>query len=128
MIFLRSVVDSIISNMLNLVEHRKVQTLPNRANECDQTRVFELEGNELSPVHILINKDIAGKVEDVLMRTFANDSIVCGILACLRAGIIKPSEIAEYLEVKTKDVNNAQKRLRRVIEAKLQEYKLEYPK
>lgn len=125
MIFLLSVVDSIISNMLNLAEHKKVQALPNRTNDSDQTTVFELEDQKLSTIHNLINKEIVEKIESVLMRTFSNDNIVCGILDCLKAGIIKRSEIAEYLEVKTKDVDNAQKRLRRAIEKKLQEYKLE---
>jgi len=128
MIFLRSVVDSIISNMLNLVEHKKEQSLPYRTNDFDQTKVFELEDKKLAPVYNLINKEIVDKVESVLMRTFSNDNIVCGILECLKAGITKPSEIAEYLEVKTKDVNNAQRRLRKAIETKLQEYKLEYEK
>lgn len=123
--FLRSVVDSIISNMLKLVEHKKVQPLPNRTNDSDQTIVLELEDQKLSPIHNLINKEIVEKVESVLMQTFSNDNIVCGILDSFKAGIIKRSEIAEYLEVKTKDVDNARKRLRRVIEKNLQEYKLE---
>ena len=128
MIFLRSVVDSIISNMLNLVEHKKEQPLPYRTNDFDQTKVFDLEDKKLSPIHNLINKEIVEKVEAVLMRTFSGDNVVCDILECLKAGITRPSEIAEYLEVKTSDVNNAKKRLRRAIETNLQEYKLEYQK
>jgi hypothetical protein len=118
--FLRSVVDSIISNMLKLVEHKKVQQLPNITNDSDQTTVFELEDHKLSPIHNLINKEMVEKVESILMLNFSNDNIVCGILDCLKAGIIKRSEIAEYLEVKTKDVDNAQKRVRRFIEKNLQ--------
>ncbi|MBC8469821.1 MAG: hypothetical protein H8D56_10145 [Planctomycetes bacterium] len=123
--FLRSVVDSIIWNMLNLVKHKKVQPLPSITNNYDQKKVFEIEDKKLSPVQNLINKEMADNVKAILISTFSNDDVVCGILECFKAGIIKRSEIAEYLEVKTKDVDNAKKRLRRAIETKLQEYKLE---
>jgi len=124
--FLRSVVDSIVSNMLNLAERKKLHRLPNVGSDSDETRTFELEDNQLSPLNNLMNKEVVDEVNAVLMTAFSTDNIVCGILECLRAGIMKPSEMAEYLEVNIKDVNNAQKRLRRVIETKLQDFRLEY--
>ena len=120
--FLRSVVDSIIWNMLQC---RRAQPLPSTTNAYNETELLELEDKRLCPVDNLINKEMVENIESVLISTFSNDNIVCGILECLKAGIFKRSEIAEYLEVRTKDVDNAKKRLRRAIETKLAEYEFE---
>ena len=72
--------------------------------------------------HLIDSKE-AEKIKSILQETFVQDEVVCGMLDCLDAGIDKPSEMAEYLEVGVKEVNNAQKRLRREVDKKLKKYK-----
>ena len=74
-------------------------------------------------MEICIKKDLVEKIKSILQETFVQDEVVCGMLDCLDAGIDKPSEMAEYLEVSVKEVNNAQKRLRREVDKKLKKYK-----
>jgi hypothetical protein len=60
------------------------------------------------------------KVESILEKNFAEDKIVIGIFECYEAGIYNRSELAEYLEVDAKEIDNAQKRLRREMDKYLQ--------
>jgi len=87
-----------------------------------ETKEIEQEGKELDPLQICIEKEqvdidknIIRKVESILEENFSKDKIVIGIYECYKAGIYKRSEIEEYLEVDVKEIDNAQKRLRRIM-------------
>ena len=124
--FLKRCVDSIISHLIDSKEGEKRKPRPSIVTDEGEIEEIEPEGRESGPLEICGKKDLTEKVKFVLQETFAQDEIVCGIFECLHAGIDKPSEMAEYLEVNVKEVNNAQKRLRREVDKKLEKYKLEY--
>lgn len=117
--FLKGCVDSIISHSIDSKEAKITESMPSIVTDKGEIKEIELEGCEASPLIICTKKDLAEKVEFILRKAFEQDEIVCGILDCLDAGIDKRSEVAEYLEVSLKEVDNAKKRLRREVDKKL---------
>lgn len=125
--FLRGGVDSIISHMIDSPGFKKRKAAPCIITNEGETKEIEQEGKELDPLQICtekeqvdINKNIIRKVESILEENFSKDRIVIGIYECYKAGIYKRSEVAEYLEVDVKEIDNAQKRLRREMDKYLQ--------
>jgi len=121
--FLKRCVDSIISHLMDSKEAEKRKPTPSIMTDEGEIEEIEPEGREDGPLVICIKKDLVEKIKSILQETFVQDEVVCGMLDCLDAGINKPSEMAEYLEVGVKEVNNAQKRLRREVDKKLKKYK-----
>ncbi|HEG43626.1 hypothetical protein LCGC14_2538300 [marine sediment metagenome] len=117
--FLKRCVDSIISHLIDSKETEITESMPSIVTDKGAVKEIELEGCEASPLIICTKKDLAEKVEFILRKAFEQDEIVCGILDCLDAGIDKRSEMAEYLEVSLKEIDNAKKRLRREVDKKL---------
>lgn len=118
--FLRRCVDSIICNLIDSHEFEKRKAMPCVVTDEGETKEIEPEGRETDPLQIRIEKEQMGidknmlqKVESILEKNFSEDKIVIGIYECYKAGIYKRSELAEYLEVDVKEIDNAQKRLRR---------------
>jgi len=118
--FLRGCVDSIISHVINSPEFQKRKGMPSVVTDEGETEEIQSEGREADPLQICIEKDMVQKVESILEKNFAEDKIVIGIFECCKAGIYKRSELAEYLEVDVKEIDNAQKRLRREMDKYLQ--------
>ncbi len=121
--FLKRCVDSIISHLIDSKEAGKRKSMPSIVTDEGEIEEIEPEGREAGPLEICIKKDLVETIKSILQETFVQDEVVCGMLDCLDAGIDKPSEMAEYLEVSVKEVNNAQKRLRREVDKKLKKYK-----
>lgn len=131
--FLRACVDSIIYNLINSREFKKKKAMPCFVTDEGETVVMETEDREADPLQISIEKEqididknVVQKVESILEKNFAEDKIIIGIVECYKAGIYKRSELAEYLEVEVKEIDNAQKRLRREMDKHLQNRGLEY--
>ena len=121
--FLKRCVDSIISHLIDSKEAEKRKSMPFIVTDEGEIEEIEPEDREAGPLEICIKKDLVEKIKSILQERFVQDEVVCGMLDCLDAGIDKPSEMAEYLEVSVKEVNNAQKRLRREVDKKLKKYK-----
>jgi DNA-directed RNA polymerase specialized sigma24 family protein len=112
--FLRGIVKSDISHIIDSFDFKHRETNEGKIEEK------EPQGRNVDPLQLCIEKEqiIIGKktvkqVEAVLNKYFYEDKIVIGIYECYKAGIYKRSELAEYLEVDVKEIDNAQKRLRR---------------
>jgi len=118
--FLRGCVDSIICNLIDSHEFKKRKEIPYIVTDEGETKEIELEGKEADPLQTYIEKDMVQKVESILEQNFAEDKIVIGIYECFKAGIYKRSELADYLGVDVKEIDNAQKRLRREMDKYLQ--------
>jgi hypothetical protein len=118
--FLRGGVDSIISHIIDSPEFEKRKSMPFVVTDKGETEEIEFEGREADPLQICIEKDMVQKVKTILEKNFAEDKIVIGIFECYKAGIYKRSELAGYLEVDIKEIDNAQKRLRREMDKYLQ--------
>jgi hypothetical protein len=113
LVYLRNVVDSIVSHIIESTDFEKTKSMPHVLTEDGEIEEIEIKTGGDDPSLVNMQKDLVEKINTVLQERFAQDNIVLGILECMKAGIGKLSEIAEYLDVKTSDVNNAQKRLRR---------------
>jgi hypothetical protein len=112
-VYLRNVVDSIVSHVIKSIDFEKRKSMPYTLTEDGKIEEIEIENGGDDPSMVLIKKELVEKINTLLYEKFAQDDIVLGILECMKAGIDKPSDIAEYLDIKTSDINNAQKRLRR---------------
>jgi len=108
-----SVTKSIVSHIIDSPDFEKRKSMPHILTEDGEIEEIEIENGDADPSLVYMQKDLVERINAILQERFAQDDVVLGILECMKAGIDKPSEIAEYLNVKTKDVNNAQKRLRR---------------
>ena len=126
--FLKSIVDSLVSHLAESFESKKIRPIPVTTTDQGDYEEIEFEGKELTPVRLCIEKDLAEKVKTILAVDFKEDTVVTGILECLEAGITKRPEMAELLEIGVKEIDNAHKRLHRVVEKKLQNFKPEYQK
>jgi len=126
--FLQSIVDSLIYHLSKSFESKRFRPIPVTTTEQGDSEEVEFAGREPNPARISIHKDIAERVKGILAKEFKDDVVVNGILECFEADITKPAEIADLLEKDVKDIYNAQKRLQRVIEGKLQNLKMEHQK
>ena len=126
--FLQSIVDSLIYHLSKSFENKRFKPMPATTTEQGDCEEIEFEGQEPTPAKICVQKDIAEKVKGILHQGFKDDVVVNGILECFEADITKPADIAVLLEKDVKDIYNAQKRLQRVIDGKLQKLKMEYQK
>jgi hypothetical protein len=126
--FLRSCVDSDISNLINSSEFKNKKVMPHVVTDEGETVEMDIENKEVvNPLQRCIEKEQTGieknmvlKIESVLEKYFSEDKVVLGIYECYKADIFKRSELAEFLEVDAKEIDNAQKRLRREMDKHLQ--------
>jgi hypothetical protein len=108
-----SVTKSIVSHIIDSPDFDKKKSMPHVLTEDGEIEEIEIKSEGDDPSMLYMQKDLVERINAVLQERFAQDNVVLGILECMKAGIDKPSEIAEYLDVKINDVNNAQKKLRR---------------
>ena len=116
LVYLRSVVDSIVSHVIKSADFDKRKSMPKVLTEDGEIEEIEIESGVATPSLVYMQKDLVERINAILKERFAQDDVALGILECLKAGIDKPSEIAEYFDIKINDVNNAQKRLRRAFD------------
>ncbi len=117
--FLCGVVRSLVSNYMNSADVQRTRPMPQvrRAGVGDPVDV-EFEGREPTPLENCIRPDLVDAMKAI--ATEDGDELVMQIVECLDNDITKPAEIAEYLDVDIKDINNAQKRFRRKAEKLLE--------
>jgi len=119
--YLSSVIDSDVYHLVRGVPNRRIRresTLSRRnGNGDERSTAFldEVPAEGPNPEEAIREKE----AEEFFWRLHddvAGDPLLQGILECVFEGISKPKEMAEILGVKTKEINNAKKRLRRRIE------------
>lgn len=113
--YLRSVVDSKVSHLVNGLENRKNRRMTRGAaeSECDAP------SREPEPVTAHIDRESLDRLHAAIIEAIRSDKLVEDIFECLNSGMTKPADIAIILEVTVKEVNNAQKRLKRKVDALL---------
>jgi len=124
--YLKSVVDSKISHLLELKEYLVTEPLEKTINEqeknlLDTTEVkTDFEGDSAQmfadPEEALVEKEErehAKNAVELLREKIQGDEELEEIFLCLEEGYTKPSEIAEQLGVDVKEIYNREKRLKR---------------
>ncbi len=115
--YMRSVVDSLISHTAEKAVGRRTGRIPLRTDgETGEMVEVEFPGAEPDPVEVCIADEVMELARDVVLRDAADDPLVQRLFECFEAGITKPAEVAECLEVDVREVNNAQKRFRRKLD------------
>ncbi|HJZ90602.1 MAG TPA: hypothetical protein VKE40_06985 [Gemmataceae bacterium] len=112
--FLFAVVDSKVSHLVQGKENRVTRRLAGAVE--DSAPKFDIVDPQPDPATEFMNRDALERFRDAILKEVAGDKLVEGIFDCLAAEITKPAEMAVILGITVKDVNNAQKRLRRKVE------------
>ncbi len=109
---LRSFIDSTISKAVNLVENKRERRMTPAKGEA----TFDLEGDQPTPIQIVVDRDWQQCFHDAAMAELNGDKFLIDLFECLEADITAPSEIAQMLDIAVDDVNNGKKRLQRRLE------------
>jgi hypothetical protein len=120
--YLRSVVDSKVSHLVRRRENRVSRRMA-PPDDTDEPG-FDAPGPDLDPLILYIEQEsieerqkFLDRRRDEIRQQIAGDKLAEGILNCLAEGYTKPADMAVLLGVEVKEINNAQKRLRRAVEA-----------
>jgi hypothetical protein len=113
--FLRSVVNSKISHLLEGAENRKSQLAPAGDTE-EGVDHFEMlpDTTATNAVLELQEKEDEENNSELILRFYdfvADDPLVQGVVGCMIDGLYERSEIAAALQRKGQDITNANKRL-----------------
>lgn len=119
--YLRSVIDSKISNLVNLSENKFERRMPVAPSGDGEVITLEIPGSEQDPLVLIIDKESRDKLRSDAMKELQGDGTLINIFECMHAEITKPMEIAETLSTKEKpvsqnDIYNATDRLARRLE------------
>jgi hypothetical protein len=112
--FLKGVVDSCVSHLATRLENRVSRRIEDDPVTGDL--LLEVRGREVDPATLCMDKNALEKFRATILKDVSGDKLAERLFECLDAEITKPSEIAEMLDVTVQEVNNAQKRLRRVVQ------------
>lgn len=118
--FLRATANSLMSHLAESVRRKNVVSLSQLS--CDEDApgsVIEPASTSPGPLQDCIGREVRDKIAAAVLCHFGNDPLVLGIVDCLDGGITKREEIAEYLSVDPREIDNAKKRLRRKLESEL---------
>lgn len=118
--FLRDVVDSKISHLVNSKENRIGRQLDGSMTDAEVTAVF-LDPSLLDrPVDEKVSdaEQVARLCESIRME-LADDDVATQLFRCCLDGVSKPAEMAVILELPVKTIYDAQKRMRRGVERTL---------
>ena len=113
--FLRGVIDSKVSHLVQEIENRKSRRLAPPGSAEEGAAAHGAAGREPDPVGLVQNREAAEGFRSLVLKAIAGDDLAYRVFECLAAEYTRPSEMAELLDVPVADVNNAQKRLRRKV-------------
>ncbi len=114
--FLRSVVDSKVSHLARRMENKLGRRMLVAADADDPSPAYEVADPDPDPETVCADKESQAKFRSAVLTAIQGDALVEGVFSCLEADITKPHEMAELLDTRVKEINNAQKRLRRKVE------------
>lgn len=131
-IYLKSVIKSEISHLDDDKEHKTTERFPTKTGSNDGQYVEELlekahpleEHTEgvaiappLNPEESLEEKERFNRdkiMEEKIMEKVNHDPELADVVLCIMMGLSRPRDIAAELGIPVKEVNNRQKRLRRI--------------
>jgi hypothetical protein len=110
--FLEGVIDSKVSHLVIRAENKRSRRL-NTSQQANQP-AFHLEAKGGKPDQIVADRESLEKLKNILKYELEKDDMAMFVLECFEANITKPQEISELRGVDISEINNAQRRLRRV--------------
>lgn len=124
--FLCDVVDSKISHLVESKENRIARRVKvdYRGDEDEEDESDCPADKQFRPDQCALKNDLREHLRTFMLKELEGDELALGILSCLEVEIETPKEIAEYLEVTVKEINNAQKRSYRVLAKYIRIYEM----
>lgn len=109
--YLKGVVDSIISHLIESKDHQLRDSDPPEDIEENPRKTFDVR-LPTAPDEEVIAKDFL----EYLRKNIKGDETCELVLYCIEEGLSKTRDIAETMKLQVSNVNNAKRRLRRLIE------------
>lgn len=106
--FLRSVVDSEISHLVESTDNRYGRRTSNQGPES-----FSVPLDHADPRTVVIDRDWKESFQKFALEELEGDEFLQDLFKCLEADITQPAEIAVMLDTTVDRVNNEKKRLNR---------------
>ncbi len=121
--FLRGVVDSKISHLVESAENRVTRrVLPRTDDDQQLTEAERVRSNDPSPDGLVADREWGQQFRAAIRKELEEDTISAGLLDCLDAGYEDRGEIATLLGIQVEDVYNAQKRLKKRVCAVMRKF------
>ena len=119
--YLRAVIDSKISNLVNLAENKLDRRLESSVDSDNPSGAFTLVGREQDAAHFVIELDTHSIFRDRAIAELEGEESLIRLFECLDSGYTAPAEIAELLSTESQpitaeDIYNLMKRLRRKLD------------
>lgn len=108
--YLKSVVDSKISNLYSTKEYKITQSIQTNKNSADINNFLnnhQIDGVNVNVEDTLIEKE----TQNLILETVKGDKKLEDLLLLIMEGYTKPAEIAQHMKIDVKDVYNLKKRL-----------------
>ena len=121
--FLKSVVDSMVSHLVECVENRVTRRIDGGSHSEPTHPVFEVPDCGPDPSTVCADREERERFQVIVLEEIGNDSLAQEVFECLEASITKPAEIAKLIGRSVREINNAQKRLRRKVESAMKKHK-----
>lgn len=116
--YLLSVIKSDISHLYDSEYYVTTSRIPTSEGSSEDEPIETeqlLKDPPQSPEEIYMANEVCNR----LLKAVEGDDELAGIVLCMLDGFEKPGDIAEQLEIDTKVVNNAKKRLKRIYDGVL---------
>jgi hypothetical protein len=87
--FLVSVIDSKISNLVNLPENKSERRLSPPSAKVGTVAAYEVPGTERDPLLIVIDREWQAKFHEAAMKELEGDEFLIQLLECMKVEITK---------------------------------------
>jgi hypothetical protein len=114
--YLKSVIDSQVSNLVNRAENKVSRRMGASDGDSADQPEYQLPARGPDPYEVVANKDSMTAFRAAVVAAIKDDPLALAIFECLEAEITKPAEMAVLLEKDVSEINNAQKRLRNKVD------------
>ena len=114
--FLRSIIDSDISHLVNSVDNAQGRRLSPPSGNDETVKAYDVPGTEGDPLQIVVDRDWQESFHAEAMKELDGDEFLIELLKCLDAEITEPSELAVLMGKTVDEINNGKKRLRRKLD------------
>lgn len=110
--YLKGVIDSLVSNLVNRKENKTTRRLDGRDGSLDESEECHLPDSAPCPYDVVADRESMDFFRAAVVAAIKDDPLAVSLFECLEAEMTKPSEIAELLGTDVSEIYNAQKRLK----------------
>jgi len=109
--FLFNVVDSKVSHLVESTENKKSRRIG--TSDRDSEPAFQVKSRAKRPDVVVADEEERENLHNAVISELDGDDMAASVFECYEAEITRPKEIAEMMDIRVDEVNNAKKRLAR---------------